>query len=93
MGFSTVKTGRVNDPSGTLMLVERPDPGNVAGSVYVSVTDSADDCAANAPAGFHNGRLGWLFVDGHVDGLKLGQTIGRGTTANPLGDWTVATGD
>lgn len=34
------------------------------------------------------GRFNYLFVDGHVEGLKVEQTIGGGTLANPKGMWT-----
>jgi len=32
-------------------------------------------------------------MDGHVESLKIEQTIGTGTLANPKGMWTVVQGD
>jgi len=41
----------------------------------------------------HKSRFNYLFLDGHVEGLKTAQTIGTGTLANPKGMWTVVQGD
>jgi prepilin-type N-terminal cleavage/methylation domain-containing protein/prepilin-type processing-associated H-X9-DG protein len=41
----------------------------------------------------HGQRFNYLFHDGHVEALKITQTVGAGTTNNPLGMWTVAAGD
>jgi prepilin-type processing-associated H-X9-DG protein len=39
------------------------------------------------------GRFNYVFCDGHVEGLKIEQTIGTGTLTSPKGMWTVAPGD
>jgi prepilin-type processing-associated H-X9-DG protein len=41
----------------------------------------------------HNSRFNYLFHDGHVEALKMEQTIGTGTLTTPKGMWTVASGD
>ncbi len=43
--------------------------------------------------GLHSGRFNYLFHDGHVEPLKIEQTIGSGTTNAPKGMWTMAPGD
>jgi prepilin-type N-terminal cleavage/methylation domain-containing protein len=41
----------------------------------------------------HRSRFNYVFHDNHVEGLKIGQTIGKGTLTAPKGMWTVAQGD
>jgi len=41
----------------------------------------------------HKNRFDYLFHDGHVEGLRVEQTIGKGTLTAPQGMWTVAAGD
>jgi prepilin-type N-terminal cleavage/methylation domain-containing protein/prepilin-type processing-associated H-X9-DG protein len=41
----------------------------------------------------HRSRFNYLFHDNHVETLKTGQTIGKGTPTAPKGMWTVAQGD
>ena len=41
----------------------------------------------------HGSRFNYLFHDNHVEPLKMEQTVGSGTLANPKGMWTVAQGD
>ena len=43
--------------------------------------------------GLHSKRFNYLFHDGHVETLKMEQTIGKGTLTDPKGMWTIATGD
>ena len=38
-------------------------------------------------------RFNYVFNDGHVETLRIEQTIGGGTLANPRGMWTAAAGD
>jgi prepilin-type N-terminal cleavage/methylation domain-containing protein/prepilin-type processing-associated H-X9-DG protein len=38
-------------------------------------------------------RFNYLFCDGHVDGLRIEQTVGTGTLTAPKGMWTVTAGD
>jgi prepilin-type processing-associated H-X9-DG protein len=41
----------------------------------------------------HKGRFNYAFNDGHVETLKIEQTIGSGTLTAPKGMWTMAGGD
>jgi len=41
----------------------------------------------------HKNRFNYLFNDGHVESLKIAQTIGSGTLTVPKGMWTAAAGD
>src|SRR5208283_226317 len=41
----------------------------------------------------HGNRFNYLFHDGHVAALPIGQTIGTGTLPAPKGMWTVKPGD
>ncbi|MGO8838885.1 MAG: prepilin-type N-terminal cleavage/methylation domain-containing protein [Limisphaerales bacterium] len=41
----------------------------------------------------HGNRFNYLFHDGHVAALSIGQTIGTGTLTAPKGMWTVVPGD
>ena len=75
------------------MLLERPDPNNIAGDVNFTVTDSPVEARVDAPVSFHLDRFSWLCVDGHVQSRKDIQTVGTGTTNNPLGMWTMDRGD
>jgi prepilin-type N-terminal cleavage/methylation domain-containing protein/prepilin-type processing-associated H-X9-DG protein len=43
--------------------------------------------------GLHSKRFNYLFHDGHVGLHQTRDTIGRGTTLNPLGMWTMAAAD
>jgi prepilin-type N-terminal cleavage/methylation domain-containing protein/prepilin-type processing-associated H-X9-DG protein len=41
----------------------------------------------------HKGRFNYVFCDGHVEALKIQETVGSGTLTIPKGMWTVAAGD
>ena len=41
----------------------------------------------------HRNRFNYVFNDGHVDTLRIEQTIGSGTLTIPKGMWTVVPGD
>lgn len=43
--------------------------------------------------GLHSKRFNYLFHDGHIGLHKTTDTVGRGTTSNPLGMWTMTAGD
>jgi prepilin-type N-terminal cleavage/methylation domain-containing protein/prepilin-type processing-associated H-X9-DG protein len=43
--------------------------------------------------GLHGGRFNYLFHDGHVEMLRIGETIGSGTLAAPKGMWTMTPAD
>ena len=105
------KSSVVQDPSGTILLVEQPEGGNIAGNDYPSFCkgpvgpSSAGDqtpyqivtggaqAYGDAAYGLHGHRFNYLFHDGHVETLKIEQTIGTGTKTAPKGMWTVVAGD
>ena len=41
----------------------------------------------------HGNRFNYQFHDGHVETLKIEQTVGTGTLTSPKGMWTVTAGD
>ena len=43
--------------------------------------------------GLHSKRFNYLLHDGHVQALKMTETIGKGALTDPKGMWTVAAGD
>jgi prepilin-type N-terminal cleavage/methylation domain-containing protein/prepilin-type processing-associated H-X9-DG protein len=101
------KTTVVLDPAGTILLVEEPNIQNVAGNIWPCIcngpqgagdlfqVDPSPDAKnfGNNQYGLHSKRFNYLFHDNHVQALKIEQTVGRGTLANPMGMWTVKAGD
>jgi prepilin-type N-terminal cleavage/methylation domain-containing protein/prepilin-type processing-associated H-X9-DG protein len=101
------KTSVVGDPAGTILLVEEPNIQNVAGNVWPCICngpqgsgdlyqmDPSPDAKnfGNNEYGLHSDRFNYLFHDNHVQPLKIQQTVGTGTLANPMGMWTVKMGD
>jgi prepilin-type N-terminal cleavage/methylation domain-containing protein/prepilin-type processing-associated H-X9-DG protein len=110
------KSNIVKDPSGTILLVEQPEGGNIAGNdtpayslgpvgpanpssgyveqtPYQIVTTSSSQIYGKTAYNLHGQRFNYLFHDGHVEILKVEQTIGTGTLTAPKGMWTVASGD
>jgi prepilin-type processing-associated H-X9-DG protein len=47
----------------------------------------------NTAYGLHGHEFNYLFHDGHVESLKVEQTIGTGTLTSPKGMWTLTRGD
>jgi prepilin-type N-terminal cleavage/methylation domain-containing protein/prepilin-type processing-associated H-X9-DG protein len=104
------KSTVVQDPAGTILLVEQPEGGNIAGNDYPSfslgptgtyagdqtpyqIVTGGPQAYGSSAYGLHNRRFNYLFHDGHVEALKVEQTIGTGTLTSPKGMWTVAQGD
>jgi prepilin-type N-terminal cleavage/methylation domain-containing protein/prepilin-type processing-associated H-X9-DG protein len=101
------KTSVVGDPAGTILLVEEPNIQNVAGNIWPCIcigpqgqgdlyqVDPSPDAKnfGNNTYGIHSKRFNYLFHDNHVQALKIEQTVGIGTLANPKGMWTVTKGD
>ena len=90
----------VLNPTETLLLVERPHPGNWGGNDHFAVTRSTGDqlaCFASAKqaAAYHGGdRFVYSYCDGRVVALKREQTWGRRGRDNAwAGDWTIRTDD
>jgi len=54
----------------------------------VQAPDQGGVCEGNSLYAAHQKRFDYLFVDGHMEGLKLEQTVGKGTLSTPRGMWT-----
>ena len=83
--------------------------GGAMGNLYQIDTSAANyDAAKFKDGGYnqgnqlykaHNNRFNYAFHDGHVETLKIEDTVGsasgplRVQVANPKGMWTVAAGD
>lgn len=63
--------------NGELYQIDANEPFNEGKSLYA----------------LHGMRFNYLFHDGHVQALKIEQTVGAGTTNSPKGMWTVAAND
>ncbi len=118
------KSGILKEPAGTILLVEQPEGGNIAGndcpSFSVAPQGPASTSSITLPQGnvpvandqnpyqivtggtaaygstgytLHGRAFNYLFHDGHVESLKVEQTVGTGTLTNPKGMWTVTQGD
>jgi prepilin-type N-terminal cleavage/methylation domain-containing protein len=97
----------VKAPADTILLVEEPNIQNAVGNIWPCVClgpkgagdlyqlDPAPDAKnfGNNQYGIHASRFNYLLHDNHVAALKIEQTVGTGTLANPRGIWTVAPGD
>jgi prepilin-type N-terminal cleavage/methylation domain-containing protein/prepilin-type processing-associated H-X9-DG protein len=98
------------DPSGSLLLVEQPEGGNICGNDWPSFSMGPTGPASNEQSpyqiptgsarpwgkiayGLHGQRFNYLFLDGRAAIHKITETVGRGTTNNPLGMWTMVSGD
>jgi len=101
------RTTVVAEPAGTTLLVEEPNIQNAVGNIWpciclgpkgsgdlyqVDPSPSAKNFGNNQ-YGIHGSRFNYLFHDNHVQALKIEQTVGSGTLAQPRGIWTVAAGD
>jgi prepilin-type N-terminal cleavage/methylation domain-containing protein/prepilin-type processing-associated H-X9-DG protein len=101
------KTTVVGDAAGTILLAEEPNIQNVAGNIWPCICngplgvgdlyqiDPTPDAKnyGNNQYGIHSKRFNYLFHDNHVEPLRIEQTVGSGTLANPKGMWTVTKGD
>jgi prepilin-type N-terminal cleavage/methylation domain-containing protein/prepilin-type processing-associated H-X9-DG protein len=101
------RTTVVADPGGTTLLVEEPNIQNAVGNIWPCIcigpqgvgdlyqVDPSPDAKnfGNNQYGIHGRRFNYLFHDNHVQALKIQDTVGAGTLANPKGIWTVVTGD
>ena len=59
----------------------------------VQAADQGGVCEGNLLYKAQKNRFNYLFIDAHVESLKIEQTIGTGTLAAPKGMWTVVQGD
>lgn len=98
-----VRLVAVPSPSRTIIITEfssaiakGDSSDNIVGATACSVIDSPTRqlVAGNGkPDGLHEGRMSYLFVDGHVEILKPSETVGTGSLDNPKGMWTINPND
>jgi len=101
------KTTVAADPAGTILLVEEPNIQNCVGNVWPSICNGPQGSGdlyqvdpssgarnyGNNQYGIHGKRFNYLFHDNHVQAMKIEETVGSGTLANPKGMWSVTPGD
>lgn len=80
--YSTYKNApllytQIKNPSEVLLLVERPEEGNILAFRWYTLTTSPFDQHQNNPLYFSHSENRWnyLFVDGHVESLTPRDTI------------------
>ncbi len=97
----------VKDPASTGLLVEEPNIQNVAGNIWPCICigprgggdlyqldpGTSAKNFGNDQYGLHSKRFNYLYLDNHVQALRIEQTVGTGTVGIPRGLWTVMTGD
>jgi prepilin-type N-terminal cleavage/methylation domain-containing protein/prepilin-type processing-associated H-X9-DG protein len=89
-------TSVVRDPAGTLAIAENAKDNNIVGNIWPATVRSPQDQTNNygrAVLALHSGRFNYLMHDGHSALLRIEDTVGRGSIANPRGMWTVLAGD
>lgn len=80
---------------------ETSQSGNANGNLYqIDKTAPQQNAASGngvnqgkALYSMHKNRFNYLFCDGHVEALKIEQTVGTGTLAAPRGMWTATAND
>jgi prepilin-type N-terminal cleavage/methylation domain-containing protein/prepilin-type processing-associated H-X9-DG protein len=70
-------SGSVDNPQNPYQINNNTTVQSIGGAVY----------------GLHSKRFNYLFHDGHVEALKIEDTVGSGTTTAPKGMWTITQGD
>lgn len=94
-----VRARMVQDATETILLSERPAPANIAGcnDTYTlnAPNEHFDQAGTVTIQDFHNNMLNYLLLDGHVETLAPGKTLGPINTTNTLqtGMWTIVAND
>ncbi len=104
-----IRTGMMQDQVGTIMVGEKILTDNIQGhpdecsiqnaSQHMTTTPGAawggGTYAYPTAANFHNSGFNYLFVDGHVEYLNPGATLGRTNNNNalPTGMWSILSTD
>jgi prepilin-type N-terminal cleavage/methylation domain-containing protein/prepilin-type processing-associated H-X9-DG protein len=74
-----------------------PGPTTAYGGITPDCIQTGDATATmnygSVNYGLHSKRFNYLFHDGHVEPLRIEETIGSGTMAAPNGMWTMTPGD
>jgi prepilin-type N-terminal cleavage/methylation domain-containing protein/prepilin-type processing-associated H-X9-DG protein len=68
-------------------------PANAGDQTPYQIVTGGSQTYGNSAYGLHSHRFNYLFHDGHVEALKIEQTVGTGTLTAPKGMWTVVSGD
>jgi prepilin-type N-terminal cleavage/methylation domain-containing protein/prepilin-type processing-associated H-X9-DG protein len=68
-------------------------PANAGDQTPYQIVTGGTQTYGNAAYGLHSHRFNYLFHDGHVEALKIEQTIGSGTVTAPKGMWTLTPGN
>ncbi len=87
----SLKITKVSQPSGTFMFTERPSDVNYLGNGSGSSIDYVDQQMDSVIySRSHQGKFGYLFVDGHITSYEPLRTISKisGGTGWPEGMWT-----
>ena len=83
---------RIENPSGTALLVDRQHSVNCFMDPWCSNVDRTDNVTTP-----HRGRANWLFLDGHVATHTLKESAGTGSlgigVSSAKGFWTTIGGD
>jgi prepilin-type N-terminal cleavage/methylation domain-containing protein/prepilin-type processing-associated H-X9-DG protein len=83
-------------PSICIAPTYTPSSGN-GSDLYQTIAAGGDGANGqnygNSEYGLHSGRFNYLFFDNHVQALRMAETVGSGTLANPKGMWTLTPGD
>lgn len=101
--LAAVRSAIMQDPSGTIIQVERAHYQNLAGSrifpawhmadIHVQTgtgTNGSDTYPGIQPAQYHSEFFNYLYADTHVETLLPAKTVGRfGTVTAPQGMWTI----
>jgi prepilin-type processing-associated H-X9-DG protein/prepilin-type N-terminal cleavage/methylation domain-containing protein len=85
----SLRLGSIPDPAGTIYVAERSCPSSQGQTCYSCSNIGGPSSNNNR----HYGMSNYLFVDGHVELLRLEQTVGTGSLGSPKGMWTVAAND
>lgn len=94
-----VPVAAVSTPSATLVLVERPNPMNLAGNDHWAVTRRTGEQTNGFPSSaagrnFHNGRFNYVYADGRIELQPMQATWGRsGSPTSWAGAWTIQPSD
>jgi prepilin-type processing-associated H-X9-DG protein len=68
-------------------------PNSAGDQTPYQIVTGGSQAYGDAAYGLHGHRFNYLFHDGHVEILKIEQTVGTGTKTAPKGMWTVVAGD
>jgi general secretion pathway protein G len=101
--YEGIRVTSVPSPGDTIIITEFSsgvaigDPvDNIVGLPACCVVDSPSiqlSRGNGSPNGLHQGKMNYLFADGHVASLDPQDTIGTGSMGSPKGMWTLTPND